>query len=128
TAGVLTWALGLLVAAGVAFAGWLVLQPPWRRWRWWGNLKKHLRRRRGRERSGTTTSTWARATASFTGGASSRSAVDAAGSAIRAIDAEVTVDGPSPDAPERGVRVAPARRKRKTDITLPVIPVRPKKR
>jgi len=53
------WVLGLLLAGAMGAATWLMLQPPWRRWRWWGRLKRritHLRAGGAETRSDTTTS------------------------------------------------------------------------
>jgi hypothetical protein len=38
------WLLGIVLMAGVAFGAWLLLQPPWKRWRWYWSLRATLRR------------------------------------------------------------------------------------
>jgi len=38
------WLLGIVFMGGVAFGAWLLLQPPWKRWRWYWALRAGMRR------------------------------------------------------------------------------------
>jgi hypothetical protein len=124
----------------VGFGGWLLLQPPWKRWRWYSALKGRLRRKwlgwsgaRTFHKAGPNP----RQYDLHGGGAGSvgQAAGRPSSKEVYGIGSSIS-DGPAPSETSQGA-VGAARKKRKkrrTDVTLPVIPPRsatksiPKKR